>query len=155
MEKVVLSGNYFCAANRRFVAVGVNWVPSRQAMQWPYEWDPASIEADFAAMAGLGINFIRFDLVWGWFEPRPGQYNEAAFQQFDYLVSLANKYNIYLNPAFFIGGEVGDAYWDVPWRNGRHPHSDPEMLHLEANHIAEFGRRYHAETAILAWDLTY
>ena len=154
MEKIVLSGNYFCAANRRFVAVGVNWVPSRQAMQWPYEWDPASIEADFSAMAQLGINFIRFDLVWGWFETRPGQYNEAAFRQFDYLVGLAHKYNIYLNPAFFIGGEVGDAYWDVPWRNGRHPHSDPEMLHLEANHVAEFGRRYKAEAAILAWDLT-
>ena len=154
MERVTLSGNYFCAANRRFVAVGVNWVPSRQAMQWPYEWDPASIEADFVAMAGLGINFIRFDLVWGWFEPRPGQYNQAAFQQFETLISLANQYNIYLNPAFFIGGEVGDAYWDVPWRNGRHPHSDPEMLHLQANHIAEFGRRYRAENAIIAWDLT-
>lgn len=154
MEKVILSGNYFSAGGHRFIPVGVNWVPSREAMQWPYEWRPESIEADFSAMANLGINFIRFDLVWGWFEPRPGQYNESAFQQFDFLVSLAHKYHLYLNPAFFIGGEVGDAYWDVPWRHGRHPHSDPEMLRTQANHIAEFGKRYRDEIVIIAWDLT-
>ena len=154
MEKVILSGNYFSTGGRRFIPVGVNWVPAFEAMQWPYEWNPASIDADFSAMAGLGINFIRFDLVWGWFEPRPGQYNETAFEQFDFLISLAHKYNLYLNPAFFIGGEVGDAYWDVPWRHGRHPHSDPDMLRFQAEHIAEFGRRYRKETAVLAWDLT-
>ncbi len=154
MEKVIISGNYFSAGSRRFIPVGVNWVPASEAMQWPYEWKPASVDADFAAMAGLGINFIRFDLVWGWFEPRPGQYNELAFRQFDFLIELAHKYQIYLNPAFFIGGEVGDAYWDVPWRNGRHPHADAEMLRRQADHIAEFGRRYGNEAAIIAWDLT-
>jgi endo-1,4-beta-mannosidase len=154
MEKIKLSGNYFETSKGPFIAVGVNWVPSKEAMQWTYEWKPESIDADFASMAKLGINVIRFDLVWPWFEPRPGQYNEEAFKQFDFLCSLAHKYDIYLNPAFFIGGEVGDAYWDVPWRNGRHPHTDPEMLRCEADHIAEFGRRYRDEDAILAWDLT-
>ena len=49
---------------------------------------------------------------------------------------------------------MGEAYWDVPWRLGRNPQSDPEMLRLETNHAQEFGRRYAHETAILAWDLT-
>ena len=61
---------------------------------------------------------------------------------------------IYLHPTLFIGGEVGEAYWDVPWRHGRHPHSDPEMLRLQTNHAAELARRYQNEDAILAWDLT-
>jgi endo-1,4-beta-mannosidase len=89
-----------------------------------------------------------------WFEPRPGDYNLTAFQQLDYLVSLAHKYRIYLHPSLFIGGEVGEAFWDVPWRMGRHPHSDPEMLRLETNLAAEFGRRYANESAIIGWDLT-
>src|SRR5437762_7792504 len=38
--------------------------------------------------------------------------------------------------------KVGEAYWDVPWRHGRHPHADPEMLRLETNLAAEFGRHY-------------
>jgi hypothetical protein len=31
-------------------------------MQWPYEWDPASIDADFSQMQDLGLNLARFDL---------------------------------------------------------------------------------------------
>jgi endo-1,4-beta-mannosidase len=67
---------------------------------------------------------------------------------------LAHKHHIYLHPTLFVGGEVGEAYWDVPWRLGRNPQADPEMLRLETNHAQEFGRRYAHETAILAWDLT-
>ena len=41
-----------------------------------------------------------------------------------------------------------------PWRQGRHPHADAEMLRLQTDHAAEFARRYRGEFAILAWDLT-
>ena len=154
LTPVTLSGNYLETDGRRFIPIGVNWVPARAAMQWPYEWDPVSIEADFAKMQDLGLNFVRLDLVWQWFEPRPGQYNEEAFRQFDSMLELAHRYSIYLNPNFFIGGQVGDAYWDVPWRHGRHPHADPDMLRLQARHVEEFARRYKGESAIIAWDLT-
>jgi endo-1,4-beta-mannosidase len=123
-------------------------------MQWPIEWDPKDIEADFAKMHQLGYSIVRLDMLWAWFEPRPGDYNPSAFQELDYLVSLAHKYQIYLHPSLFIGGEVGEAYWDVPWRHGRHPHADPEMLRLETNLAEEFGRHYANESAIIAWDLT-
>ena len=43
---------------------------------------------------------------------------------------------------------------NIPWRNGRHPHSDPELLDTQARHIEQFGLRYRSEPAILAWDLT-
>jgi len=154
LPAVHLDGGYFSANGKRFVPVGAHWVPAKAAMQWNVEWDPKDIEADFAKMHELGYTIVRFDIMWPWFEPRPGDYNPAAFQQLDYLVSLAHKYKIYLHPSLFIGGEVGEAYWDVPWRMGRHPHADPEMLRLETNFAAEFGRRYANETAIIAWDLT-
>ena len=134
--------------------MGAHWVPAKTGLQWPISWNPADIEADFAKMRDLGFNTVRLDLFWAWFEPRPGGYNPEAFKQLDYLVSLARRYRIYLHPTLFIGGEVGEAYWDVPWRHGRHPHSDPEMLRLQTNHAAELARRYQNEDAILAWDLT-
>ena len=149
-----LNGTYFSNANGRFVPVGAHWVPAEAALEWTQAWDEASIEADFAKMQDLGFNTVRFDLFWAWFEPRPGDYNPAAFAQFDFLVKLAHKYQIYLHPALFIGGEVGEAYWDVPWRHGRHPHADPEMLRLQTDHAAALARRYRAEPAIIAWDLT-
>lgn len=154
LTPVTLAGNYFVSAGRPFVPIGVNWVPARAAMQWPFEWDAEAIEADFAAVRALGFNCVRFDLVWQWFEPRPGQYNEEAFRQLDFLIELAHRYDLYLNPALLVGGEVGDAYWDVSWRNGRHPHADPDMLRLQARHVEELARRYRGESAIMAWDLT-
>lgn len=149
-----IQGTYFTNGKKRFLPVGVHWVPAVTAMQWPYQWDPASLEADFVKMKDLGCNTVRFDLVWAWFEPRPGDYNPQAFEQLDTFVKLAHQYEIYLHPTLFVGGEVGEAYWDVPWRHGRHPHADPEMLRLQTDHAAELARRYSGETAILGWDLT-
>ena len=154
LPAVHLDGTYFTRDGKRFIPVGAHWVPAKAAMQWPTQWDPKDVEADFAKMRDLGYSLVRFDLLWAWFEPRPGDYNPAAFEQLDFLVSLAHKYRIYLHPSLFIGGEVGEAYWDVPWRHGRNPHTDPDMLRLETNHAAELGRRYANETAIIAWDLT-
>jgi endo-1,4-beta-mannosidase len=154
MPPVRLDGPYFSQGGKRFFPVGAHWVPAKAALQWPKQWQPAAIETDFRRMRDLGFNTVRLDLFWAWFEPRPGDYNPAAFEQLDYLIGLAHKYGMYLHPALFIGGEVGDAFWDVPWRNGRDPHSDPEMLRLETNHAAELARRYRNESAIIAWDLT-
>lgn len=151
---VRLEGDYFTSGGRPFLSVGVHWIPARTGLQWPLAWEPRDIEADFAKMAEMGFNTVRLDLFWAWFEPRPGDYNPVAFEQFDALIALAHRYHLYLNPTLFVGGEVGEAYWDVPWRHGRNPHSDPEMLRLETNLAREFGRRYAHETAILAWDLT-
>ncbi len=154
LPKVHLEGGHFVRDGKRFFPVGAHWVPAKAAMQWPLEWDPKDIEADFAKMHDLGYNLVRIDMVWPWFEPRPGDYNPAAFEQLDFLVSLAHKYQIYLHPSLFIGGEVGEAYWDVAWRMGRNPQSDPEMLRTETDLATEFGRRYASESGIIAWDLT-
>ena len=154
LAPVRLDGNYFARNGKRFLPVGAHWVPAKAAMQWPLQWDPKDIEADFAKMHDLGFNTVRLDLMWAWFEPRPGDFNPEAFQQLDYLVSLARRYHIYLHPSLFIGGEVGEAYWDVSWRHGRNPQSDPEMLWLETNHAAQLARRYAGESAIIGWDLT-
>ncbi|HEY3625580.1 MAG TPA: beta-galactosidase [Terracidiphilus sp.] len=154
LPRVSIDGGYFVANGKRFIPVGAHWVPAKAAMQWPTQWDPAEIEADFAKMHDLGYNMTRIDMVWAWFEPRPGDYNREAFRQLDYIISLGHKYRIYIHPSLFIGGEVGEAWWDVPWRHGRNPQSDPEMLRLETNLAEEFGRRYANETGILAWDLT-
>ncbi len=154
LPAVKLDGNYFSRAGHRFIPVGANWVPAKTAMQWPIQWDPKAIEADFARMHELGFNTIRLDFVWAWIEPRPGDYNPEAFRAIDFLISLAHRYHIYLHPELLIGGEVGEAYWDVPYRQGRQPHSDPDMLRIETDHVAELARRYANEPAILGWDLT-
>ncbi|WP_404423362.1 hypothetical protein [Nibricoccus sp. IMCC34717] len=149
-----LAGTYFEIDGRRQVVVGAHWVPARDALQWPLVWDVADIRKDFASMRALGYNCVRFDCFWAWFEPLPGAYREEAFQQFDVLLALAEEFGLWLNPTFFVGGEVGEAFWDIPWRHGRHPHADPDLLRWQTDHVAEFGRRYAGHPRILAWDLT-
>lgn len=151
---VSLHGNYFERDGKPFLPVGVNWVPAKAAMEWPYQWDPAAIEQDFAQMHELGVNAVRLDLVWAWFEPRPDDYNPQAWKQLEFLITLANRYKIYLHPELLVGGEVGEAYWDVPYRNGRNPQSDPYMLRLETDFAGELARRFGKSSAIMAWDLT-
>ena len=80
LPAVRIDGNYFSAEGKRFLAVGAHWVPAKAAMQWPVQWDPKDIEADFAKMHELGYNITRFDMMWAWFEPRPGDYNPVAFR---------------------------------------------------------------------------
>src|SRR5512139_1215302 len=142
LEPVTIKGTYFMRGGKRFLPVGAHWVPAVEALSWPYQWNPGSITADFAKMKDLGFNTVRFDLFWAWFEPRPGDYNPEAFSQLDFLVQQDHQHEIYLHPTLFIGGEVGEAFWDVPWRHGRHPHADPEMLMLQTNHAAELARHY-------------
>jgi beta-galactosidase len=154
LPPITLKGTYFSANGRRFIPVGAHWIPAKAALQWPHQWDEAEIEADFAKMRDLGFNTVRFDLFWAWVEPHPGVYNPEAFRQLDCFIQLAHRYEIYLHPTFFVGGEVGEAFWDVPWRQGRHPHANADLLRLQTNHAAEFAKRYRAEPAILAWDLT-
>ncbi len=99
LAAVQLDGNYFTRDGQRFLVLGAHWVPAKAAMQWPLQWDPQDIEADFAQMARMGFNTVRLDLMWAWFEPRPGDYNPEAFAQFDALLALAHKYHIYLHPS--------------------------------------------------------
>ena len=86
LPAVHIDGTYFVREGKRFIPVGAHWVPAKAAMQWPTEWDPRDIEADFVKMHELGYNIVRLDMLWAWFEPRPGDYNPTAFQQLDYLV---------------------------------------------------------------------
>src|SRR5690349_18530878 len=81
LPAVHLDGTYFTRNGKRFIPVGAHWVPAKAAMQWPVQWDPKDIEADFAKMHELGYTITRIDMVWPWFEPRPGDYNATAFQQ--------------------------------------------------------------------------
>ncbi len=144
-------GTYLRNDKGRFVPMGAHWVASN-GLHWPLEWEPKEIRADFAAMKALGFNAVRIDLFWAWFEPYPGQYNPQAFSQLDEFVRLAHEFGIYLHPCMFIGGETG--YYDIPYRHGRHPHADPDLLRLQTDHARQIASRYRDEPAILAWDLT-
>lgn len=152
-EAVAAGRQYLRHAGRSFLPVGAHVVPP-EGPDWPWRVGPEAFGRAFGRMAALGLDTARIDLLWAAIEPRPGTYDEAHLRQLDAILEAARANGLRLHPALFVGGEVGDAYWDVPWRDGRHPHRDPEMLRFQAEHAAMLGRRWHGDPALLAWDLT-
>lgn len=137
---------------RPFVPVGVHFVPS-EGPDWPWRVDAATFERAFAAMQAMGLDAVRIDLLWSAVEPEPERYDQAHLEVLDAILATARDHELLLHPTLFVGGEVGDAVWDAPWRAGRHPHADAEMLRLQVAHARQLARRWCADPSILAWDL--
>ena len=145
--------HYLTLSGRPILPVGAHFVPVA-GPDWPWRVGPEAFDRAFQAMASVGLDAVRIDLLWAAIEPEPARYDEAHLRQLDAVVSAARRHGIWLHPTLFIGGEVGDAYWDVEWRDGRHPHADPEMRRLQAAHAAMLATRWRDEPSIIAWDLT-
>jgi hypothetical protein len=145
--------HYLTHGGRSILPVGAHVVPV-EGPDWPWRVGSESFDRAFAAMAAAGLDSVRIDLLWQAIEPEPGRYDEAHLAQLDAVVEATRRHGLWLHPALFIGGEVGDAYWDVTWRDGRHAHRDPEMRRLQVEQAAMLARRWAGDPAILAWDLT-
>ena len=99
LPAVHLDGNYFSRDGQRFLPVGANWVPAKAAMQWPTQWDPKAIEADFAqdARTRLSTRFVSTCLGVVRASPRrlqPGSVSRSRFPGFP-----GSRYQIYLHPS--------------------------------------------------------
>lgn len=153
-EAVVRAGrHYLRVGNRSILPVGAHFVPI-EGPDWPWRVDESAFDRAFAQMSAAGMTTVRIDLLWSAIEPEPGRYDEDHLRRLDAILDAAKVHGLWLHPTLFIGGEVGDAFWDVPWRDSRHPHRDPEMLRLQAEHAAMLARRWKGDPAIIAWDLT-
>jgi hypothetical protein len=153
MEAVRAGRHYLRAGNASVLPVGAHFVPV-QGPDWPWRVDESAFDAAFAQMASAGMNTARIDVLWQAVEPEPGRYDEQHLRRLDAVLDSARRHGLWLHPTLFIGGEVGDAFWDVPWRQDRHPHRDPELLRLQAEHAEMLARRWKGDPAIIAWDLT-
>lgn len=76
-------------SSARSVRFGLNYVPSRR---WYYswnDWDASEIAEDMDAMASLGIDHLRVQLVWPYFQPNPDHVSPAHLRRLKELMALA------------------------------------------------------------------
>ena len=153
-DELVTTGTHYLRRNgRSILPVGAHYVPI-QGPDWPWRVGADEFDRAFAAMAEAGMDTVRIDLLWAAVEPEPGRLDEDHLRVLDDVLAAARRHGLLLHPTFLIGGEVGDAYWDVPWRDGAHPHRDNEFVLLQAQHVAALAHRWKDDPAIVAWDLT-
>lgn len=73
----------------RVIRFGLNYVPSRR---WYYcwnDWERDAIARDFDAIAALGVDHLRVQLIWPWFQPNPSVVSEAHLARLSELMDLA------------------------------------------------------------------
>lgn len=144
---------YLEHAGRSFVPVGAHLVP-QAGPDWPWRAGVADFERELAAMAAAGLNSVRIDVIWSAVEPEPGVYDESHLEVLDRILAASARHGLWLHPALFVGGEVGDAVWEPTWVGGQNPHRDPRLLGLQVRHAAMLARRWSGDPSVIAWDLS-
>lgn len=138
---------------RSVIPVGVHYVPT-SGPDWPWRVGVDEFDRAFALIAHHGLDSVRIDLIWAAVEPEEGQLDGNHLEILDAICDSARAHGLTIHPTLFVGGEVGDAYWDLPWASGVNPHSDPTLLQRQLEHAARLAERWRDRDEIIAWDLT-
>jgi endo-1,4-beta-mannosidase len=86
-------------------------------MGWWSSFDPAEVEADFARIAGCGLDSVRVFLTWEDFQPAPGRVDSEMLRRLLVVADLAAKLGLALVPTLFTGHMSG-VNWIPPWALG-------------------------------------
>jgi endo-1,4-beta-mannosidase len=73
------------------IRFGLNYVPSRR---WYYcwnDWDPSEIAEDFDAIASMGVDHLRVQTLWSYFQPNPTYISPLHLERLVQLMELAGE----------------------------------------------------------------
>jgi hypothetical protein len=130
--------------------VGVNYVPPREWLGNLRAWDAAAVEADMAALEGLGVRTIRWFPLWPLTQPAPDTIDETVLGRVDEVVRLAGKHRIDVQIAPLTGWMSG--YFVLPpWARGE-LFADPKALAAEQRLVERISSRYRGNPAVQGFD---
>jgi endo-1,4-beta-mannosidase len=94
--------------------LGVNYWPRRKAMYWWSNFDAGEVREEFALIADLGLNVVRFFLLWDDFQPTPDRVSSTCLDHLGVVVDTAAQHNLKLDITFFTGHMSGPN-WVPRW----------------------------------------
>jgi endo-1,4-beta-mannosidase len=153
-------------------SLGVNYWPRRSAMAMWRRFDAGEIREDFARIAGLGLDAVRFFLRWDDFQPRPDTMDDAMLARLETVADIAAETGLRAMPTLFTGHMSG-VNWLPAWSlDPGTPHGrfrtiagDREspygigdfytgaLLDAQLVFARAVGERLRAHPAVIAWDL--
>jgi len=152
---------------------GINYWPRRSAMAMWDAFDVGEIDEDFALIASLGLEVVRFFLLWEAFQPEPRSMERETLRKLETLIELLGNHGLRAMPTFFTGHMSG-VNWLPEWtldkereagrfrtltKHGERPYgigdfyADPDLFVAQRLHVRSVGERFRGHPAILAWDL--
>lgn len=117
---------------RRGMRFGVDYVPSKNWWYSWMEWDPRSISDDLRAIADLGFDHIRIQLIWPVFQPDPTVVNVAALDNLRELLDIADGGSVGLDvEVTVLDGWLSGYDFEPAWRKGMQMITDGDMVTAE------------------------
>lgn len=71
--------------------LGANYVPSDRWWYAWQDWEPASLQEDLHALAELGLDHVRIQCLWPFFQPSPSAVSPVALERLSVLHDLADE----------------------------------------------------------------
>ncbi|HTV72937.1 MAG TPA: hypothetical protein VME66_04440 [Candidatus Acidoferrales bacterium] len=151
---------------------GVNYWPRRSAMGMWGEFDSLEISEDFARIAAMGLDVVRFFLLWEAFQPAPDTVADDALLCLETVIDLAATHKLRTMPTLFCGHMSG-VNWLPAWTLDRNTRWERfrtisgnyvtrygigdfytgELLDAQRLFARTVGERLRGHPAIFAWDL--
>jgi endo-1,4-beta-mannosidase len=94
--------------------LGVNYWPRTSAMAMWSRFDSGEIDEDFARIAALGLDVVRFFLLWEAFQPAPDEMSRTALDRFETVLERAAAHGLRAMPTLFCGHMSG-VNWLPSW----------------------------------------
>jgi len=153
--------------------LGINYWPRRSAMYMWQRFDIEEIGNDIARMKALGLDVIRFFLMWDAFQPEPSAMDSTALRHFDAIMERVADSGMRAMPTLFCGHMSGVNWlpsWTLEPENSRGRfrtiaggkivdraigdfYADPDLVRAQILFARRVGERVRDHPALLAWDL--
>ncbi len=153
--------------------LGINYWPRQSAMYMWQRFDLAEIGEDMARIKELGIDVVRFFLMWESFQPQPTTMDADGLRRFDAIVEKISAAGLQAMPTLFCGHMSG-VNWLPAWtleRGSTHGrfrtiaggsvvdraigdfYADPELVRAQVFCARRVAERLRDHPGLLAWDL--
>ncbi len=94
--------------------LGCNYWPRTKAMYWWGHFDAGEVREEFALMREIGLNVVRFFLLWDDFQPTPDAVSPACMANLVTVCDIAAENGLGIDLTFFTGHMSGPN-WSPRW----------------------------------------
>ena len=133
--------------------LGVNYWPRRKAMYWWSDFDANEVREEFSVIKEIGLDVVRFFLLWEDFQPEPDSVSQTALDNLVTVCDIAAENGLGVDLTFFTGHMSGPN-WSPSWLLGGddHPYTGLKKEIINKGKVVTEGYRnmFHDEMALNA-----
>ena len=130
--------------------VGANYVPSHDWHTTLENWDPATVDADLAALSRVGVKCLRVFPLWPLLQPRPDTVDATKLDRLAALLDMAHRHGLVVQVAPLTGWMSGLTFLP-PWADGN-VFTEERIVAGEERLVRAVAARLRGHPALHSWD---